>query len=191
MNSLKLAVGILVVIVASKTCSLAMAQAVEPPTEASVRPDNPYRVYLTDAHGENSTASSPSQQEFSSPSNTEFQDDCYDGCFRPFCNDPCPCVYVSVAALYMQQVPRFSHQPIVVDPNTNTTFLSTSDLNSNFSPGLQATAGMRLRNGRAVEFDYFGLFGGSTSAVAVKPDPNAFLTFPNNLARVLRRRLLR
>jgi hypothetical protein len=40
---------------------------------------------------------------------------------------------------------------------------------------------MRLPNGRAVEFDYFGLFGGNTSAVAVKPDPSAFLTFPDNL----------
>lgn len=32
-----------------------------------------------------------------------------------------------------------------------------------------------------MEFDYFGLFGGSTSAVAVKPDPTSFLIFPNNL----------
>jgi hypothetical protein len=40
---------------------------------------------------------------------------------------------------------------------------------------------MRLCGGRALEFDYFGLFGGNASAVAVRPDPNAFLTFPDNL----------
>jgi hypothetical protein len=155
MNSMRLAVGILFGVLASTTCTLGMAQ------------------------------DAPDQQRFPAPSITKLQDDGVeddglDGCFRPFCNDPCPCVYVQVGALLFQQVPRFPRQPIVVDPNTNTTFVSTSDLNSSFNPGLQATAGMRLPNGRAVEFDYFGLFGGNASAVAVKPDPNAFLTFPNN-----------
>ncbi len=78
--------------------------------------------------------------------------------------------------------PRLSRQPIVVDPNTSTTFLSTSNLNSNFNPGLRATVGVNLFEGRALEFEYFGLFEGNASAVAVKPDPGAFLTFPNNLA---------
>jgi len=82
----------------------------------------------------------------------------------------------------MQQVPQLSSQAIIVDPNTNTTFLSTSDFDSNFNSGLQATVGIPLCGGRAVEFDYFGLFGGNASAVVVSPDPNAFLIFPNNLA---------
>jgi hypothetical protein len=33
-----------------------------------------------------------------------------------------------------------------------------------------------------VEFDYWGIYDGNASAVAVKPDPGAFLTFPNNLS---------
>ena len=81
----------------------------------------------------------------------------------------------------MKQEPRFIRQPIVVDPNTHTTFLSTSDLNFNFDPGLRATVGMRLSRGDALEFSYFGVFQGTASAVAVKPDPSAFLIFPGNL----------
>ena len=49
----------------------------------------------------------------------------------------------------MKQEPQFIRQPIVVDPNTNTTFLSTSDLDFNFDPGLRATVGMRLCGCRA------------------------------------------
>ena len=184
MNSMRLAVGIFLVVLASKSCTLAMAQGVEPPSEASIRQADPPRhlVFLSDAPGQNPTASAPDQQRYTAPSMLESQDGGIDGCYRPFCGDPCPCVYVQVGALFMQQVPRFSNQPIVVDPNTSTTFLSTSDLNSNFNPGLQATVGMRLCGGRAVEFDYFGLYGGNASAVAVSPDPNAFLIFPDNLA---------
>lgn len=111
------------------------------------------------------------------------QEECYDECFGSFGNNPCPRVYVQVGALFMQQVSQFSQsQPIVVDTNTGNTFISTTDINTNFIPGLQATAGFRLNNGRTIELDYFGLYGGNTTATAVKPDPNAFLTFPNNLA---------
>ena len=111
------------------------------------------------------------------------QEECYGECFGSVGNNPCPRVYVQIGALFMQQVSQFSQsQPIVVDPNTGNTFISTSDINTNFIPGLQATAGMRLNNGRTIELDYFGLYGGSTTATAVKPDPNAFLIFPNNLA---------
>ncbi len=78
------------------------------------------------------------------------------------------------------RAPRFTGQPIVVDPNTGTTFMSTSDLTNIFNPGLRATVGMRLCGSRALEFDYFGLFQGTASAVAVKPDPFAFLIFPDN-----------
>ena len=122
-----------------------------------------------------------STAHFCQPHKGESQDDGLDGCYRPSCNDPCPSVYGQVEALFMKREPRFIRQPIVVDPNTSTTFLSTSDLDFNFDPGLRATVGMRLCGGRALEFSYFGLFQGNASAVAVKPDPNAFLIFPDNL----------
>ena len=153
MTSKRLSVGILLVVLASRTSTLGMAAELAPVQQGNCE------TTITDA-----------------------EDDCFDECFRPTWNVPCPCVYVQVQALLLQPVYQFSQQPIVVDPNTNTTFLSTSNLNSNFNPGLQATVGTTLRNGRAVEFDYFGLYGGGASAVAVKPDPAAFLTFPNNLA---------
>ena len=82
----------------------------------------------------------------------------------------------------MKREPRFTRQPIVVNDTTGTTLLATSDLDFDFDPGLRATVGMRLCEGRALEFSYFGLFSGDASAVAVKPDPNAFLIFPGNLA---------
>lgn len=74
----------------------------------------------------------------------------------------------------------FTRRPIVVDPNTNTTFLSTSDLDFDFDPGLRATLGMLLYEGRTLEFSYFGLFEEEASSVAVSPDPGAFLIFPDN-----------
>ena len=58
--------------------------------------------------------------------------------------------------------------------------LSTSDLDFNFDPGLRATVGVRLCEGRALEFSYFGLCQGNASAVAVKPGDNAYLIFPDN-----------
>jgi len=114
------------------------------------------------------------------------QNDCYQSVLsdkgRPSSwNNPCPPVYAQVGALFLQRTPQFSNQPIVVDPTANTTLLSTSDLKFNVDPGLQATVGMRSIGGRTVELDYFGLFQGTASATAAAPDPNAFLTFPNNL----------
>ena len=102
--------------------------------------------------------------------------------FRPSAwNDPCPRVYAQVGAMFLQRTPQFSNQPIVVDPTVDSTLLSTSDLNFNVDPGLQATIGMRSIGGRTVELDYFGLFEGNASAVVGAPNANAFLTFPNNL----------
>lgn len=180
----RIVVGILFVVLGSKTNTLAVAEDVEQVSVVSVRQTDPreYVVPVANAQEEPSANLASELQEFDSPSTTECQDEGFDGYFRPFRNDPCPCVYFQAGALLVQQVSRFSNQPIVVDDNTNTTLLSTSDLNSNFNPGLQATVGMRLHNGRALEFDYFGLFGSSTSALAVRPDPAAFLIFPNNLA---------
>jgi hypothetical protein len=167
MKAMRLAVGILFVVLASKTCTLAMAQDVEQPSEAGVR--------------QAATAPAPDQQRSTAPSITRSQDDGLDGCCPPSCNDPCPSVYGQVEALFLKREPRFTRQPIVVDPNTGTTFLSTSDHDFNFDPGLRATVGVRPCGGRALEFSYFGLFQGNASAVAVKPDPNAFLIFPDNL----------
>jgi hypothetical protein len=82
----------------------------------------------------------------------------------------------------MKQEPQFARQPIIVNEtfgnNTPTTLLSTSDLDFNFDPGLRATVGMRLCDCRALEFEYFGLFGGNTSAATAKP-VGGFITFPN------------
>lgn len=102
-------------------------------------------------------------------------------CFQSFCENPCPCVYGYVEALFLMRHPQVHNQPIVVDPNTNTTYLSTSNLNYNYNPGLRATFGTRICGNRALEFTYFGLFNGTASATAIKPDPAAFLTFPDNL----------
>jgi hypothetical protein len=152
MNHLRLAAGILFAALAVQACTPATAQ------------------------------DALHQQPYVAPSMTKPQGLGFDGCCGPTWGDPCPCVYVQVGALLLHQVPRFAGQPIVVDPNAGTTLLSTSDLDSFFNPGLQATVGIGLCGGRAVEFDYFGLFGGNASAVAIRPDANAFLTFPGNLA---------
>lgn len=102
------------------------------------------------------------------------------GCFRPSWNDACPSVYGQVDALLMRRDPRLTRQPIVVDDNTNTTVLSTSDLNFNYDPGLRATIGIRRCEGRALEFSYFGLFEGSASAVVERADSTSYLIFPGN-----------
>jgi hypothetical protein len=198
----------LFVVLASKTCTLAMAQDLEQPAEASVLQVDPpeHRVSLSAAQGENAnpvrpddrlqralsvtvpasdpTVPAPDQQRSTAPSITKSQDDGLDGCCRSSCSDACPSLYGQVEALFMKQEPRFTRQPIVVDPITGTTYLSTSDLGFNFDPGMRATVGMRLCGGRALEFEYFGLFQGNASAVAVKPDPGAVMAFPNAIGNV-------
>lgn len=146
MSAVRSAIAILFVVLASNTCTSAMAQSAD-----------------------------------EQPSITKWQDDSLDHGQVTWI-DPCPSAYGQVEALFMMREPRFTQQPIIVDPNTDTTFLSTSDLDFNFDPGLRATVGMRLCGGRALEFSYFGLFEGDASAVAVKPDADAFLVFPDNFA---------
>lgn len=127
---------------------------------------------------------SPNQQQCSA-SESEFADwqDCGPSeCFGSNCNAPCPSLYGQVGAIFWNRQPRYENRPIAVDPNTGTTFLSTSDLNSNFEPGLMAAVGMRLRGNRMLEFSSFNIFEANTTAVAVAPNPAAFLIFPNNLA---------
>ena len=98
-----------------------------------------------------------------------------------FCNNPCPCVYGMVEALFLQRHPQLNNQALVNDQTTNTTLLSTSNLNFNYDPGLRAMVGVGLCDGRALEFSYLGLFSGSANASVVQPDPNSFLTFQDNL----------
>jgi hypothetical protein len=155
MNAVRIAVRILFVVLASEACTLAITQ---------------------------DTAPLPDQQRSTAPSTTKSQEDCRDGCCRLPCNNPCPSVYGQVDALFMQREPRLIRQPIVVDANTRATFMSTSDLDFDFNPGLRATVGRRLCGGRALEFSYFGLFAGNATAVAAKPDANAYLIFPGNVA---------
>jgi len=140
-----------------------------------------------------STNSDFDRQQSAPLSMTGLQDDSLEGYFQlvgndglgdcclPVCENPCPCVYGYVEALFLMRHPQFNNQPVVVDPNTNTTYLSTSNLNYNYNPGLRATFGTRICGNRALEFTYLGLFNGTASATAIKPDPAAFLTFPDNL----------
>jgi len=203
MSFMRLTVAILLVVFASKTCGLALAQNAE--QQAGVRQaDLPqYYMYLSDTQDENvnsvrpddglsraagitapnrdPTDSSSDQQQLPATQISKSQDDDRGACCRPDCNNPCPCFYGDVEALFLQRQPQTIRQPIVVDANTNTTFLSTSNLNFDFDPGLQATFGMRLCGGLALEFSYFGLFQGTASAVVMQPNPNAFLIFPGNL----------
>lgn len=102
-----------------------------------------------------------------------------EACGAP-CLTACPSVYGQVEALFFQRVPRTFRQPIIVDSATNTTILSTSDLNYDYDPGLRATVGLRLNNCRTVEFDYFGLFSGNAAATVLSPGPGTDLTFPGN-----------
>lgn len=119
----RIAVGILFVVLASKIYTLAEAEDVEQVSVVSARQTDPreYVVPVANAQEEPAANLAPELQGFDSPSITEYQDDGFDGCFRPFRNDPCPCVYFQAGALLVQQIPRFSNQPIVVDDNTNTT----------------------------------------------------------------------
>ena len=80
----------------------------------------------------------------------------------------------------MRQDPQFVHQPIAVDPIAGKTYLSTSDLNFNFDPGMRATAGMRLCGDRALEFTYFGIFDGTASAVVAKPGGGLDFPIPSS-----------
>lgn len=61
MDAMRFAVGISFVVLASKTCTLAMAQDVEQPSEASVLQADPpeHRVSLSAAQGENTNPVRP------------------------------------------------------------------------------------------------------------------------------------
>ncbi len=169
LNSMRLTVGILFVVLASKCGTLALAQDVG-------------QLALSES------AQVPDQQQTTAPPIVNYWDDCLDGCCRPtwncgrpFSGDPCSSVYGQVQALFLVRDSGFSNQAIVVDafPGPATTFLSTSALDSSiFTPGVQATFGMPLGCGRAVEFEYFGLFPQDGSAAVA--DPVGGLVFPGD-----------
>jgi len=102
-------------------------------------------------------------------------------CFPGLSCRPCPCLYGEVEALFLERVPLYQNRPIVVDANTGATFVSTSDLDSGFEPGLRAMLGMRLCNGLAVEF---GFLASSQDGFTLteKPSDTSYLIFSNNLA---------
>jgi len=189
---------------ASKACTLAMAQDLKPSPEANVclTASPEHSVILINAEGETATPARPDdrvqqalsepapasvptapaadQQPSEAPLVTKWQDDDLDGC-RVSVNNACPTVYGQVEALFLMREPRFTEQPLVVNDTTNTTLLSTSDLDFDFEPGVRATAGMRLCGGRALEFTYFGLWQDDASAAIVAPNDEAYLIFPDNL----------
>jgi hypothetical protein len=202
MNVSKISVGIVLVVIASTSCSLAMAEDVEQLSQASFRPIDPTEqgIVLAAAQGQdanwvrpddrlqpglsalvpvNDSTAPPDRQQ--APTFTNSQDGGLCG-LGPICScNTCPCFYVEVEGLFLARQSLFNHQNVVVDPNTGRSFLSTSDVDLGFDPGVRVTAGMRLCGGMALELSYFGLFGGNASASATKPDPSAFLTLGGNL----------
>ena len=204
MNAARSVIRIVFIVLAS-TCTPAMAQYWDPPTASSARWDDSteYQHYASAEQGENtnragsdrafeqpstlspsvsgSTFPASDQPASNEPLTTNSQAGCDDGCRSSCCNGPCPSCYASVDALFLFRDPRLNRQAIVVDPNTNTTFLSTSDLDFDGDAGVRATIGMRVCGGRTLEFTYFSLFEGNANAAASSADPAAFLIFPDNL----------
>lgn len=185
MSTIRSSAIILISILASAPGHLVTAQDAWQFADGHAHPANltSGSAFLTDGFDESVQLLVSDIEDPLSTSQMASQECGYDTCNYPFfLNEPCPRVYFQTQALLFQQVPQFGRQPIVIDNIDNSTLLSTSDLKPNFKPGVQATLGWQLHSGRAVELDYMGLFGGTTSAVAVKPDPASFLTFPNNFA---------
>lgn len=202
---LKFRVGILFAILASSTCTQATGRAAEQSsrpdhhlfdrpdelvfisgasevTGSDVVLDNPFRKWLSIADpGDTSTVLASSPHQSATPIIGISLGDGHDGCELPFNNNPCPCVYARVEALFLKRDPRFSNQAIVVDDTTDTTLLSTSDLDYNYDPGLQATFGMRICDGRAIEFTYFGLFDGNANGSAASSGAGSSLILGDNL----------
>jgi hypothetical protein len=204
MNTIRMAAGVLWVLLASQTCPLAIAQFVGRPVDRSgggldphERDPLPADVAVETSHvlsdfyriaqGWRRDKSigdlpEPEPQQNSSqtavieePTSTALDDCCN------LCRDNArPSIYGQVEALFLWRESRLIGQPIIVDANTGETFMSSSDLNSDFAPGVRATFGTRTCSGWALEFSYLGLFQGTGSAQAVSPGTGAFLIFPDN-----------
>lgn len=210
MKAIRQSIGILLLGLISTQCVAAMAQGYQAailnrpwsersendgstPVVTEVGYDNAWpilRLKSTSSEAASVDASTPSAfDDASTPSAFDVAEspeapllgeNCLNGSGSACCHNPCPCFYGSVEALFFFREPRFTRQPIVVDPNTGVTYLSTSSLNFNGSPGISATFGMRLCGGRALEFNYFSLFQGSAFASVISADPDTFLIFPDN-----------
>lgn len=203
MNAIQLAVRLLFVVIVTNGIALVSAQQLVHLPEQRLRRPEPNENHAVVATAEDSTESGwpygrllgASMVPMHNGHSATFQldqprsgepvvhpipNDGYDELCQALDQDPCPCVYGQVEALFMARVPGLIQQPIVVDPNTNTTFLATSDLGFGFDPGLRATVGTRLCGGRALEISYLGLFQATATAAAVSPGPAAFLIFPDN-----------
>jgi Putative beta barrel porin-7 (BBP7) len=205
MQAKKCWTGSWLIVLAAQTCSLALAQDRAQPAEASVfgADQNQQSAFPRGAEGDavnwqpadnryllawNTMAATndlmspePEEQLFPAPSMANSQEAGAIGGCCPDRGNSGPTVYGEVEAVIMQWDSHFNRQPIIVDAITGDSFLSTSDLDSDFDPGLRVTLGIRFCGGQALEFSYFGLFQNSTSATAVRPGGDAFLTFPDNL----------
>jgi len=100
------------------------------------------------------------------------------------CCSPCPMIYGYVEALFLQRTNCSFDQPIIVQSIAGipvATFLSTSDLDFEYEPGVRALFGIRLHGGWALEGSYLGLWDSDASLVIVPPDESTNLTFPGGL----------
>lgn len=184
-GAIKSAAGILIGILATTSCHSASGQSPDQLMVGSIPKYDSFAdslLSMSEWEGSGMLLTSD-DEEITNPSQIGPQVRSYEAYdHRVFSNEPYPRMYFQTQALLFQQAPRFGGQPIVVDSADNTTLLTTSALTPNFTPGVQATLGRRLNNGRAVEFDYMGLYSGTTSAVALKPGPFSFLTLQDNFA---------
>jgi hypothetical protein len=183
MNVLRLAVGVLSVLLACQTSGFAAAQTLERPVDSYVIPffDRIARAWSPDDSVGELPAPTPellSGAPLPAPAETA----ALDGCCEPMCEKACPSIYYQLEALFLWRHDQLIDQPILVDANTGATFMSTSDLSSGVNYGVRQTFGMRVCGCQALELSYFGLFQGSGSDTAVSPDASAFLIFPDNFA---------
>jgi len=100
------------------------------------------------------------------------------------CCSPCPQVYGYVEAMFLQRSNCSFDQPVIVqsvDGIPVATFLSTSDLDFDYEPGVRALFGVRLNDGWALEGSYLGLWDSDASLFIAPPDESTNLTFPGGL----------
>ena len=142
--------------------------------------------YLADEAKAEDNAGQPAEESFADGGSANGPDETcpetrHDRCLPCLSCRPCPCLYGDVEALFLKPIPLYQNRPIVVDANTGATFLSTSDLDSGVEPGLRAMFGLRLCNGLAVEFSYFGLSQDGFT-LTERANDTSYLIFTNNFA---------
>ena len=96
------------------------------------------------------------------------------------CTQACPPIYGQLELLYMQRLPQMHGQPIMVDANTNQQFLSTSDLEFKYEPGVRATVGTAINDCVPIEFTYLGLMSSTGASANYTRNGAQFPIFPNN-----------